>query len=180
VLKRLVVVVVVVLAFAPTALGVNARHAAASVQSLPVDGVLAPGKSLGGIRIGQTAAQVIKAWGRNYKVCPKTDCKGAAVVWYYIYSHGDPLGAAVRFRNGKVVAVFTLGSPAGWHTAQGLLVGDSVERANQLYGQLGWSVCIGYGAMTMRNGTNTVTSIFTTGEAIYGFAITKPGETICQ
>jgi hypothetical protein len=31
----------------------------------------------------------------------------------------------------------------------------------------------------MRNGT-TVTSIYTTGEAVYGFAITAPGESICQ
>ena len=67
-------------------------------------------------------------------------------------------------------AVFTLGSPPGWHTAEGLLIGEQIDKANELYGQLGWSVCVGYGAMSMRN-SKTVTSIYTTGEAVYGFAL---------
>jgi len=33
--------------------------------------------------------------------------------------------------------------------------------------------------MTMRKG-NTVTSIYTTGQAVYGFAITAPAIPVCQ
>jgi hypothetical protein len=140
--------------------------------------VLAPGKSLGGLRLGMTMDQVERLWGSQYKLCPKSDCKNETV-WYYIYARGEPLGAAVRFRNEKVSAVFTLGSPTGWHTSEGLGVGEQIDRVNTLYGNLAWHVCIGYGAMSMRTG-NTVTSIYTTGVVVYGFAITAPTESICQ
>jgi hypothetical protein len=149
-----------------------------AARAFPSAGVLAPGKSLGGVELGMTMDQVKKLWGSQYKLCPKSDCKNA-VVWYYIYPRGEPLGAAVRFRHQHVSAVFTLGSPAGWHTSEGLGVGEQVDRVNALYGQLAWHVCIGYGAMSMRTG-NTVTSIYTTGEAVYGFAITAPNEAVCQ
>ena len=42
-----------------------------------------------------------------------------------------------------------------------------------------WSVCVGYGAMSMRSGA-TVTSIYTYGETVYGFALTSPGTPVCQ
>jgi hypothetical protein len=83
-------------------------------------------------------------------------------------------------RPGRVNAIFTLGSPAGWRTAQGLLIGQGVSDAQRLYGSnLTWSACIGYGAMSMRTG-NAITSIYTSGESIYGFAITSPGTPVCQ
>lgn len=159
--------------FAPSAL---------AASSLPTKGVLTPGESLGGIRIGMTMAQVKGRWGTNYKVCPRSSsCPSSKTdqVWYFIYERGEPLGAAVRFRRGHVSAVFTLGSPQGWHTQEGLGVGEQIDEANRLYGQLAWHVCIGYGAMSMRNG-NTVTSIYTTGESVYGFALTATSEPICQ
>ena len=140
-----------------------------------------PGVSLGGLQIGYTKDQVMTHWGHSYRICPKNVCKGTDTVWYYVYGGSEPLGAAVRFNPaGRVNAVFTLGSPAGWRTAQGLLIGQGVSDAQRLYGSnLKWSVCIGYGAMSMRTG-KAITSIYTTGESIYGFAITSPGTPICQ
>lgn len=176
VMRSLLAVSLLALAAASTAVAAGAGPTA---QALPSRGVLMPGVSLGGVHIGDTMAQVTNRWGDDYKVCPKNQCPGKDVVWYYIYGHGEPLGAAVRFMNGKVRAVFTLGSPPGWHTAEGLLIGEQIDRANELYGQLGWSVCVGYGAMSMRS-PKTVTSIYTTGEAVYGFALTSPGTPICQ
>ena len=175
-LSRLFVVSALALTVVSAAVGGRTTRAA---QALPSRGILTPGVSLGGVHIGDTMAQVEARWGHNYKICPKNQCHGNDVVWYYIYGRGEPLGAAVRFSSGKVRAVFTLGSPPGWHTAEGLLIGEAIDKANALYGQLGWSVCIGYGAMSMRN-SKTVTSIYTTGEAVYGFAITSPGTPICQ
>jgi hypothetical protein len=155
--------------------------ASPSGRTLPTAGVLTPGVSLAGIQIGYSQAQVIKHWGHAYRICPRNVCKGKDTVWYYVYTGSEPLGAAVRFNPiGRVNAVFTLGSPAGWRTSQGLLIGQGVSDAQRLYGSnLSWSVCIGYGAMSMRTG-KAVTSIYTSGESIYGFAITSPGTPICQ
>jgi hypothetical protein len=155
--------------------------AARSAQSFPTTGVLTPGVSLAGVKIGFTTSQVIQHWGRNYSVCARSQCGRSGTVWYYVYQRGEPLGAAVRFdKNGKVTAVFTLGSPTGWRTADGLLIGQGVSDAQRMYGSnLSWSVCIGYGAMSMRNGS-TVTSIYTYGETVYGFALTSSGAPVCQ
>jgi hypothetical protein len=149
--------------------------AGSTASNLPMHGVLHVGNNLAGVRIGDTNARVLKLWGANYQLCP--DCNSPT--WYYLYRSGEPLGAAVKFKAGKVVAAFTLGSPTGWRTAEGLQLGEEIGRAAQLYPALGWRGCIGYGAMTKRVG-NTVTSIYTTGEAVYGFAITAPAESVCQ
>jgi hypothetical protein len=171
--KKALLALIVALVFVPIGEGGAATR---QTPGLPLHGVLAPGVSLAGVHIGDTAAKVKSLWGRNYKLCP--DCKG--IYWYYIYTHGEPLGAAVKFsKAGKVVAVFTLGSPSGWRTREGLGMGEQINKVTSLYGEVGWHACIGYGAMSMRNGT-TVTSIYTTGEAVYGFAITAPAEPICQ
>ena len=141
-----------------SSLSARERQPTRQAPGLPLHGVLAPGVSLAGIHIGDTTAKVKSVWGRNYKLCP--DCKGT--YWYYIYTHGEPLGAAVKFsKAGRVVAAFTLGSPIGWRTSEGLGIGEQIDKVTSLYGQVGWHVCLGYGAMSMRN-SNTVTSIYTT------------------
>ncbi len=171
-MKKAFLALVVALVCVPVSQGAAAAHQA---PTLPTHGVLTPGVSLAGIHVGDTIAKVKKIWGSNYKVCP--DCKG--LYYYYIYTQGEPLGAAVHFKNGRVVAAFTLGAPDGWRTAEGLLMGEQIDKVTRLYGSVLWHVCIGYGAMSMRNG-NTVTSIYTTGEAVYGFAISSPAEPVCQ
>jgi hypothetical protein len=169
--KKTLVTLAVALACVP----VSQAASRAGQAGLPAHGVLTPGVSLAGVHIGDTAARVKHRWGSNYKLCP--NCK--TPTWLYFYSHGEPLGAAVRFKAGKVVAVFTLGAPTGWHTAEGLLMGEQIDKIGRLYGSLNWHGCIGYGAMTMRRG-DTVTSIFTTGQVVYGFAITRAAEPVCQ
>lgn len=170
-MKKPLIVLLLALVCVPAGLAARTANQA----KLPDRGVLHPGISLAGVRVGDTAATVRRAWGSNYKLCP--DCKYPT--WFFLYPTGEPLGAAVKFKAGKVVAVFTLGSPIGWHTAEGLLMGEQIGRASEIYGSLGWKGCIGYGAMSMRKG-NTVTSIYTTGEAVYGFAITALAEPVCQ
>mgnify|MGYP003704872529 CR=1 FL=1 len=68
---------------------------------------------------------------------------------------------------------------AGWHTAEGLLVGEEVDKVNTLYGKTGWTACIGYGAMILQKGAVN-TAIYTTGAVVYGFAMTAGSEPICQ
>jgi hypothetical protein len=172
------VVLVAALAVVPQAIAVPSKATKAEAKFLPARGVLHPGKSLAGVKLGMTMKQVTDLWGKNYKVCvPRRICPYPT--WYYIYPKGEPLGASVRFRQGKVVTIFTLGSPTGWRTAEGLLMGEQIDRINQLYGKLTWSVCIGYGAMSMRT-ADAVTSIYTTGESVYGFALSRPGEPVCN
>jgi hypothetical protein len=170
----LAVLVLALAVAAPQAMGATAK---ADAKFLPARGILFPGKSLGGAKLGMTMKQVTDLWGKNYKICPRST--SSYPTWYYIYPKGEPLGASVRFRDGRVVTIFTLGSPTGWRTSEGLLVGEQIDRINQLYGKLTWSVCIGYGAMSMRT-PEAVTSIYTTGESVYGFALSRPSEPVCN
>ena len=86
-------------------------HAAA----LPRTGVLVHGESLAGVELGDSEADVRALWGRHFTVC--SGCDGTT--WFYIYPTGDPFGAGVRFRDGHVTAVFTLGAPHGGATTKG-------------------------------------------------------------
>jgi hypothetical protein len=147
----------------------------ATAAGLPLRGVLAPGLSLGGVRLGDTAASVRARWGLRFTRCAV--CR--RTTWLYTYPSGGPRGAAVSFKSGRVAAVFTLGVPNGWRTTRGVVLGDPVEKVQSVYGRLPWSRCIGYGAVSIR-GTGSVSSIYTFGESVYGFALTLPGEPVCQ
>jgi hypothetical protein len=177
---ELEVLIVVTLALA-LALALPQQSAARTGVTLPLRGVLVPGKSLAGVRLGDTVASVKARWGTDYRIC--TACNTAPrKTWFYTYREGaESLGAAVTFNKlGKVVAVFTLGAPSGWRTKEGLLLGEQADRITTLYGRaLRWKVCIGYGALSMKK-PGVVTSIYTNGEAVYGFALTTPAEPVCQ
>jgi hypothetical protein len=146
-----------------------------AAATLPARGVLAPGKSLGGIELGATQTRVRSSWGSRYTLCAV--CKRAT--WLYTYRGRSTAGAAVSFRNGKVAAVFTLGVPSGWHTSRGISLGDPADRVHSVYGALPWSRCIGYGAVSIRR-SGSVASIYTYGDSVYGFALTLPSEPVCQ
>ena len=168
-MRNQALIVLAVLAF-----GVAAGSASARNTGFPVKGVVVPGKTIGGVGLTDTTLTVVHKWGRNYKVCPY--CK--KVTWFYEYPTGEPLGAAVKFEKGKVVSVFTLGSPAGWGV-KGVMMGDPVSNVYNLFGNTGSVSCIGYDALTIRIGRNTM-SFYTTGGTIYGFALTGPTERPCQ
>jgi hypothetical protein len=164
------------------ALALPQHQAANASVTLPLRGVLVPGRSLAGVSLGDTLQTVKTRWGTSYRVCKSCNEKASGrQTWFYTYLRdAQSLGAAVNFnRQGKVVAVFTLGSPAGWRTQEGLLLGEQIDRVVDLYGHLKWRVCIGYGALSM-NKPGIVTSIYTNGEAVYGFALTAPNEPVCQ
>jgi hypothetical protein len=153
----------------------SATPAQSGASSLPVGGVLAPGKHLGGVELGDTQQAVRARWGSRYTRCAVC----ARATWLYAYRPGSPAGAAVSFRAGRVAAVFTLGVPRGWHTSKGVTLGDPAEKVMQVYGTLPWRRCIGYGAVSIRT-AGAVSSIYTFGESVYGFALTAPGEPVCQ
>ena len=146
-----------------------------SSPALPDQGVLTPGESLGGVQLGDTRASVTKRWGSRHTLCAVC----TQFTWLYSYRGRGPEGAAVSFRNGRVSAVFTLGVPRGWRTSRGVALGDPAEKVQAVYGRLPWSRCIGYGALSIRR-PGGVASIYTFGESVYGFALTRPSEPVCQ
>jgi hypothetical protein len=149
---------------------VSVAHSPAGI--FPVNGVLVPGKSLGGIRLGDSGGKVLALWGRNFTMLP-----GQPMTWLYLSPTGDPYGAGVSFREGKVTAIFTLGGIKGWRRSDGLRVGQIFSKFNDPNGST--TACVGYGATSTRNG-DAVTSILTNGQSIYGFALTRPSEPVCH
>jgi hypothetical protein len=157
----------------PVAAGATA---AAHVAALPRAGVLVAGRSLAGIRLGDSTAKVRAVWGSHFTRC----CSPGT--WFYVYPPpSDPVGAAVQFKHGRVVAVYTLGSPAGWHTENGIRVGQILENPPAVKGQSPvYLACAGYGAKSTRSSSGAVTSILTQGASVYGFALTAPSVSPCH
>jgi hypothetical protein len=155
--------------------------AAPTRAALPRQGVLVPGKSLGGVALGDTRADVLGRWGSGYRVC---DGCALPTLFFTYDDEADAtlqgLGAGVVFRGGRVVAVFTLGMPTGWRTADGLTLGQLLPNAGDRYDGLRWKTCIGYIAMTLRASADAVTSIYTDGNTVYGFALTHRSQPVCQ
>ena len=81
------------------------------------------------------------------------------------------VAAASTAKGGISVAVFTLGSPAGWGL-KGVMMGDPVANIYNLYGSPDTINCIGYDALTVRIG-QTTTAFYSAGGTIYGFALTS-------
>jgi hypothetical protein len=146
---------------------------------LPSNGVLVPNESLAGIRLGDTPAHVRATIGSSYTVC-----RGCArPSWFYLRPKGfagAESGLGVTFRDGRVVAVYTLGMPRGWHSSTGVAVGDDQSTLNRRYGgSLKLTTCIGFMAHSTRR-SGTVTTYFTQESFVSGFALTVPSETVCR
>jgi hypothetical protein len=157
------------------ALALGGAAQSTHVPALPKQGVLVSNQSLAGIRLGDSKAAVMKLWGGRF-----TRCGGCTPeTWFYFYPPpADPVGAGVEFRNGKVVAVFTLGSPAGWRTSSGIRVGQILGFPHA--GDPQWLSCNGYGAKPAARSGSAVASILTQGAAVYGFALTRPSVSPCH
>ena len=85
--------------------------AAPAAAGLPKAGVLVPGRSLGGIRLGESPQAVRAALGTFYGTCRGCPRR----TWYFTYRPFDKHGLAVEFTGGRVSGVYTLWRPAGWH-----------------------------------------------------------------
>jgi hypothetical protein len=141
--------------------------------AVPVKAVFVPGKSLAGVRLGDTQASVERRFGDSRECAT---CVGT--VSLYVRADGVP-ALAVAFRRGRVTAVTTMGGQIGWRTPEGLIVGQGIDRIREVYGALSWRLCVGYGALTMRR-PKVVTTIYTTGDVVYGFGLSLPSEPVCR
>lgn len=149
--------------------------AAPASSAAPRAGVLVPGKSLGGLALGATPAQVRTAWGSRHGTC--RGCR--APTWYFNYARFEPEGAGVTFRGGRAVALFTVWAPKGWRTDRGLKIGEDASRATTVYRGLVRITCGTYYALTL-NHANAVTSVYVHDEKVWGFGLSRPREPVCH
>lgn len=148
---------------------------AAVAAAPPIHGVLVPGQSLGGVRLGATPAQVERAWGKRHGVC--RSCR--QTTWYFNFRRFEPQGAGVEFRRGRVAAIFTLWAPEGWRTNRGLRIGNNAARITEVYGPLPRVECKGYAALTLRTGRSR-TIFYVLGEELWGFGLLARGVPVCR
>jgi hypothetical protein len=141
----------------------------------PRNGVLVPGKSLGGLRLGMTKAQVREAWGPTYGVC-----RGCIeLTWYFTYRRGRPEGAGVEFHQGRVDAIFTHRQPRGWRTSSGIPIGAPIQIVTNRYGALPRTQCTTYSVLTLA-GPRAVTSFYIVNEEIWSFGLATPRVGACR
>jgi hypothetical protein len=147
----------------------------AAAFALPQGGVVEPGKSLGGLGIGVAQAEVRRAWGRDFGRC--RGCRFPT--WYYTYRPYAPQGVGVELRHGRVAALFTLWSPAGWRTQEGLRIGDPSSRVGEVYGPVARRDCSGYYAFVLSQ-PRAVTAFYVVNDQVWGFAVSRPSVAVCR
>ena len=157
------------------ALAATLALAAPAAAAPPGAGVLVPGRSLGGVALGETKAAVEARWGRAYGVC--RGC--AAETWYFNYYAFQPKGTGVEWRDGRVAALFTLYQPLGWRTTKGLELDDHVSRIRGTHGPLPRTECPGYTVYTLR-GRNAVTAFYVLRDRLWAFRLARPGAPLCR
>lgn len=149
--------------------------AGAAQATPPSPGTVVPGRSLGGLSLGATRAEVERAWGLAHGTC--RSC--ARPTWYFNYVAFRPEGAGATFRNGRVSALFTLWSPPGWRTSRGVAIGDSVAQVTAVYGALERITCDSYEALTLPI-RGTTTAFYVVDLEVWGFALLGRGEPVCR
>ena len=149
--------------------------ASAAATAPPDSGVLVPGRTLGGIALGSSRADVVAAWGRAFGRC--RDC-GLETLYFNRFAF-RPEGAAVELRDGRVVSVYTLWAPPGWRTSAGLRIGEPSLRLEATYGPLVRIACRGYAAYVLR-GSGPRSVVYVVDAAVWGFALLGPGRPVCR
>jgi hypothetical protein len=150
--------------------------AATATAALPQPGTLVPGRSLAGIRIGETAAGVQATLGHTYG-----PCQGCTVqTWYFNYRPFDEHGLGVEFMHGRVSAIYTLWQPAGWRSQQGLQLGAVQGQVTQLAGTLVPVQCTG-GYEALVTDTHAVrTAYYIVDGKLWGFGLVPALESPCR
>ncbi len=149
--------------------------AAPAAAELPKAGALVPGRSLGGIRLGESPRAVRAALGTFYGAC--RDC--ARRTWYFTYRPFDRHGLAVEFTRGRVSGVYTLWRPARWHAPDRLGFGSPVLAVHTLTGAGRTVVCRGYDAL-VRDAKHARTAYYVYGGRLWGFGLFLRGESPCR
>ncbi|MBV8257224.1 MAG: hypothetical protein JO073_05340 [Actinobacteria bacterium] len=149
--------------------------AAPAAAALPRAGVLLPGRSLGGIRLGEPAAAVTSALGTFHGIC--RGC--ATTTWYFTYKPFHRQGLAVELTRGRVSAVYTLWQPLAWHAAKGLQLGAYEAQVTQVAGTLPIFSCPGYTVLVLDTRLSR-TAYYIDDGRLWGFGLLQRGEDPCR
>ena len=152
-------------------LGVAAPAAAA----LPRAGTLVPGSSLGGVRLGERAAQVRTALGGFVGAC--SNC--ARTTWYFTYRPFDNRGLGVELTKGRVSAVYTIWQPGGWHGPKGLVLGQPASVVDAKLGKLLPVACAGYSAL-VDDTPGARTAYYLVNGRLWGFGLLRAKARPCR
>jgi hypothetical protein len=146
-----------------------------AAAALPREGALVPGRSLGGVQLGESAAEVRAALGARYGVC-----RGCAhTTWYFTYRPFDAHGMAIELMSGRVSAVYTLWQPAGWHASRGLRLGAFEAQVTSLAGPVATVTCPGYGAL-VHDHARARDVYYVSGGRLWGFGLLDRGADPCR
>lgn len=146
-----------------------------ALAGLPRTGKLVPGRSLAGIRLGETSRQVDAALGRSHGVC--TNC--TPTTWYFTVKPFDQHGLGVEFTHGRVSAVYTIWEPAGWRGPHGLVLGDSETQLTAAAAPLLKVICTGYDAWISDEPTARTVYYVLSGD-LWGFGLVRPNASPCR
>jgi len=160
---------------APLAVVAAALLPAAATAAPPEAGVLVAGRSLGGVKLGETAARVEAAWGTRHGLCRSCTIR----TWYFNLVPFQPGGAGVELRRGRVDAVFTIWAPHAWHDLRGLRIGDAAADVTGAYGPLRRVDCGDYAALTLAS-RRAVTAFYLVGEKVWGFGLLSRRASVCR
>ena len=145
------------------------------VLALPQAGVFVPGKSLAGVRLGATEAQVRAAWGPHVGVC--RGCRHRTL--YFTYGKFNQVGTGAEFQRGHAVALYTLWVPTGWRTDKGVRLGDTPLSVNGVYGTMPRFECGHYSVMVQRRGSVT-SAFYFKDDLLWAFALQRSSEPACR
>lgn len=137
-------------------------------------GLFVPGRSLAGVELGMTRADVLATWGQRHGVC--RDCDEPT--WYFNELPFRPQGTGVVFEAGRVAHAFTVWKPEGWTTPEGLELGAPGGEIGENYGELTERRCSGYLAL-VREGARTDTAFYVYEDELWGFGLLRPGRSPC-
>jgi hypothetical protein len=152
----------------------TALAVAAAIGALPHGGAFVPGRSLGGVTVGEAAAQVRTALG------PHGVCDGCATTtWYFTYRKFTQRGLAVELTAGRVSAVYTLWQPHGWHTAAGLQLGAVEGQVTKLASPVSPFQCPGYTAL-IRDTPPARTAYYIVDGKLWGFGLVSWPTSPCR
>jgi hypothetical protein len=149
--------------------------AAPAAAALPRAGALVPGRSLGGVHLGESPRAVAAALGRFHGAC--SDCPNRT--WYFTYLPFEKQGLAVEFTRGGVSGVYTLWRPAGWHAPHGLRFGASPLAVHQAVGALRTIGCQDYDALA-RDSAHARTVYYVFEGKLWGFGLFRRGAAPCR
>jgi len=149
--------------------------AAPAAAGLPKAGVLVPGRSLGGVGLGESPHAVRAALGTFYGTC--RGCRRRT--WYFTYRAFDKHGLAVEFTSGRVSGLYTLWQPAGWHSRHKLGFGSSVLAVHNLTGASHTVTCTGYEAL-VRDSPHARTAYYLVKGRLWGFGLFHRGASPCR